>query len=85
MAQLGGHGMFMESRTTQIAHGDTATEIGDLATVTISRDQGPRDTTAEGLAKLKALSPRGRCRTCLCGINRHVFGACPGRAERRRL
>jgi N-acetylornithine carbamoyltransferase len=30
MAQLGGHGMFMESRTTQIAHGDTATEIGEI-------------------------------------------------------
>lgn len=30
MAQLGGHGMFMESRTTQIAHGDTAKEIGEI-------------------------------------------------------
>ena len=28
MAQLGGHAQFIESRTTQIAHGDTATEIG---------------------------------------------------------
>ena len=30
MAQLGGHGLFIESRTTQIAHGDTATEIGQI-------------------------------------------------------
>ena len=30
MAQLGGHAMFIESRTTQIAHGDTATEIGQI-------------------------------------------------------
>ncbi len=30
MAQLGGHAMFMESKTTQIAHGDTAKEIGDI-------------------------------------------------------
>ncbi|MEA2026953.1 MAG: ornithine carbamoyltransferase, partial [Chloroflexota bacterium] len=30
MAQLGGHGMFMESRTTQISHGDTAKEIGEI-------------------------------------------------------
>jgi ornithine carbamoyltransferase len=28
MAQLGGHGAFIESTTTQIAHGDTAKEIG---------------------------------------------------------
>jgi len=30
MAQLGGHAQFMESKTTQIAHGDTATEIGEI-------------------------------------------------------
>ncbi len=30
MAQLGGHAQFIESRTTQIAHGDTAKEIGDI-------------------------------------------------------
>jgi N-acetylornithine carbamoyltransferase len=30
IAQLGGHGQFIESRTTQIAHGDTAKEIGDI-------------------------------------------------------
>jgi N-acetylornithine carbamoyltransferase len=30
MAQLGGHAMFMESRTTQISHGDTAKEIGEI-------------------------------------------------------
>ncbi|MFV2062641.1 MAG: ornithine carbamoyltransferase [Chloroflexota bacterium] len=30
MAQLGGHGMFMESHTTQISHGDTAKEIGEI-------------------------------------------------------
>jgi N-acetylornithine carbamoyltransferase len=30
IAQLGGHGLFIESRTTQIAHGDTATEIGQI-------------------------------------------------------
>jgi len=30
MAQLGGHAMFIESRTTQIAHGDTAREIGEI-------------------------------------------------------
>src|SRR6266540_5724077 len=30
MAQLGGHGAFIESRTTQIAHGDTAKEIGEI-------------------------------------------------------
>lgn len=30
MAQLGGHAMFMESKSTQIAHGDTAKEIGDI-------------------------------------------------------
>ncbi len=30
MAQLGGHAMFVESRTTQIAHGDTAKEIGEI-------------------------------------------------------
>ena len=30
MAQLGGHAQFIESRTTQITHGDTATEIGEI-------------------------------------------------------
>ncbi len=30
IAQLGGHGMFMEAKSTQIAHGDTAKEIGDI-------------------------------------------------------
>ncbi len=30
MAQLGGHAAFIESRTTQISHGDTAKEIGQI-------------------------------------------------------
>lgn len=30
MAQLGGHAMFMESKSTQIQHGDTPKEIGDI-------------------------------------------------------
>ncbi len=30
MAQLGGHAAFIESRTTQIHHGDTAKEIGEI-------------------------------------------------------
>jgi N-acetylornithine carbamoyltransferase len=30
MAQLGGHAAFIESKTTQIAHGDTPTEIGQI-------------------------------------------------------
>ncbi|OGO40288.1 MAG: ornithine carbamoyltransferase [Chloroflexi bacterium RBG_16_57_9] len=30
MAQLGGHAAFIESETTQIAHGDTAKEIGEI-------------------------------------------------------
>jgi N-acetylornithine carbamoyltransferase len=30
MAQLGGHAQFIDSRTTQISHGDTATEIGEI-------------------------------------------------------
>ena len=30
MAQLGGHAAFIESRTTQIAHGDTPKEIGTI-------------------------------------------------------
>src|SRR5574337_633540 len=30
IAQLGGHGAFIESRTTQIAHGDTLKEIGEI-------------------------------------------------------
>lgn len=30
MAQLGGHGAFIESATTQIKHGDTAKEIGEI-------------------------------------------------------
>lgn len=30
MAQLGGHGAFIESATTQISHGDTAKEIGEI-------------------------------------------------------
>ena len=30
MAQLGGHAMFMDSTTTQIGHGDTWREIGDI-------------------------------------------------------
>jgi ornithine carbamoyltransferase len=30
MAQLGGHAQFIEARTTQIAHGDTAREIGEI-------------------------------------------------------
>ncbi len=30
MAQLGGHAQFIEIRTTQIAHGDTAREIGEI-------------------------------------------------------
>jgi N-acetylornithine carbamoyltransferase len=30
MAQLGGHAQFIESETTQISHGDTAKEIGEI-------------------------------------------------------
>ncbi|NLG73305.1 MAG: ornithine carbamoyltransferase [Chloroflexi bacterium] len=30
MAQLGGHAAFIESKTTQISHGDTAQEIGEI-------------------------------------------------------
>ncbi|HET92102.1 MAG TPA: ornithine carbamoyltransferase [Chloroflexi bacterium] len=30
MAQLGGHAAFIESKSTQIAHGDTEKEIGDI-------------------------------------------------------
>src|ERR1051326_7458688 len=30
MAQLGGHAQFIESETTQISHGDTAQEIGEI-------------------------------------------------------
>jgi len=30
MAQLGGHAQFIESRTTQIVHGDTPKEIGEI-------------------------------------------------------
>jgi N-acetylornithine carbamoyltransferase len=30
MAQLGGHAQFLESRVTQISHGDTAKEIGEI-------------------------------------------------------
>jgi N-acetylornithine carbamoyltransferase len=30
MAQLGGHAMFVDSDTTQISHGDTAKEIGEI-------------------------------------------------------
>ncbi|RME79247.1 MAG: ornithine carbamoyltransferase [Chloroflexi bacterium] len=30
MAQLGGHAQFIESRTTQVSHGDTAKEIGEI-------------------------------------------------------
>jgi N-acetylornithine carbamoyltransferase len=30
MAQLGGHAAFIESRTTQIAHGDTEKELGEI-------------------------------------------------------
>jgi N-acetylornithine carbamoyltransferase len=30
MAQLGGHGAFIDSETTQISHGDTAKEIGQI-------------------------------------------------------
>lgn len=30
MAQLGGHAQFIESKSTQISHGDTATEIGTI-------------------------------------------------------
>lgn len=30
MAQLGGHAAFIEEKTTQIAHGDTAKEIGEI-------------------------------------------------------
>ena len=30
MAQLGGHAQFIESKSTQIAHGDTAREIGEI-------------------------------------------------------
>lgn len=30
MAQLGGHAAFVESRTTQIAHGDTEREMGEI-------------------------------------------------------
>jgi len=30
MAQLGGHAQFVESSTTQISHGDTAKEIGEI-------------------------------------------------------
>ena len=30
MAQLGGHAAFIDSKTTQISHGDTAKEIGEI-------------------------------------------------------
>jgi len=37
MAQLGGHAQFIDSTTTQISHGDTAKEIGEILGVTESR------------------------------------------------
>jgi N-acetylornithine carbamoyltransferase len=30
MAQLGGHAQFIDSKTTQVAHGDTAKELGEI-------------------------------------------------------
>ena len=30
MAQLGGHAQFMDSKTTQVSHGDTAKELGEI-------------------------------------------------------
>jgi N-acetylornithine carbamoyltransferase len=30
MAQLGGHAAFIESRTTQVSHGDTEKELGEI-------------------------------------------------------
>ncbi|OQY26650.1 MAG: ornithine carbamoyltransferase [Anaerolineaceae bacterium 4572_5.2] len=30
MAQLGGHAQFMDSKTTQVSHGDTAKEMGEI-------------------------------------------------------
>ena len=30
MAQLGGHAQFIDSKTTQVSHGDTAKEIGEI-------------------------------------------------------
>ena len=60
MAQLGGHGMFMESRTTQIAHGDTATEIGEI----LGRDNDGiairHGTPGEGNEYIRAVAEASR-------------------------
>lgn len=36
MAQLGGHAAFIESRTTQISHGDTEKELGEISAATLT-------------------------------------------------
>ena len=40
MAQLGGHAAFIESKTTQISHGDTAKDLAQLALGVAVRNLG---------------------------------------------
>ena len=67
MAQLGGHAQFIESQTTQIAHGDTAKEIGAI----LGRYNDGIAIRQVRLGGGQRLHPRGgrglaecRCSTC---------------------
>ena len=67
MAQLGGHAQFIESRTTQIAHGDTAREIGEIlgryndGIAIRNVDWGVGNRYIREVAEASAASPSSTC------------------------
>ena len=58
MAQLGGHAQFIDSETTQISHGDTAKEIGQI----IGRYYRRHRYSPVRLGLRQQVHPRSRCR-----------------------
>ena len=63
MAQLGGHAAFIDSDTTQISHGDTAKEIGEIYGRYYD-GIAIRDVTGAWATNTSTRSPRPR--VCLC-------------------
>jgi ornithine carbamoyltransferase len=66
MAQLGGHAQFIESKSTQIAHGDTATEIGEILGRYNDGWRSARSTGRSATATSVTSRPRPGCRSTTC-------------------
>ena len=67
MAQLGGHAQFIESRTTQISHGDTAREIGEILGRYNDGHRHPQRATGASATSTCATWPRpAACPSSTC-------------------